>query len=250
VVSIWFLLTTVVEPLTKALKCSHEANVFACSACSELLPTSFWDRLSWRRFNPEPDTCHITTLTDCLAKSYFEQTSPSQQTVESAWAKLRGSLLHYSVRSLGWSELRAKLTFELDGRTITVVGYIDAYDPETATIYDLKTTRFVKWQLEKGQIPRENHVAQIQCYSTLLGEYGIPVDRLVLVYVDDKDIVPLQIPLGNRREWIIRRATALHRALENDENPIPEVGFACKYCPFVSICPQDNGSLKFEEAMA
>jgi CRISPR/Cas system-associated exonuclease Cas4 (RecB family) len=130
------------------------------------------------------------------------------------------------------------------------VGSIDAYDPETATIYDLKTTRFAKWQLEKTLIPRENHVAQVQSYFTLLGNYGIPIDRLVLVYVDDKDIVPLQVPLGNRREWIIRRATALHTALENRETPTPEVGFACKYCAFASICPQNNGLLRFEEAMA
>jgi CRISPR/Cas system-associated exonuclease Cas4 (RecB family) len=142
------------------------------------------------------------------------------------------------------------MTFKLEDRTITVVGYIDAYDPETATIFDLKTTRFVKWQLEKGMIPRENHVAQAQCYSTLLGQYGIPVDRLVLVYVDDKDIVPLQVPLGNRREWVIKRATALRKLLENQQSPTPEVGFACKYCPFLSVCPRNDGSLKFTEAMA
>lgn len=83
-------------------------------------------------------------------------------------------------------EAQVKMTFELDGRTITIVGYVDAYDPETATIYDLKTTRFVKWQAEKGFIPRENHIAQVQCYYTLLDRYGIPVNRLVLVYVDDQ----------------------------------------------------------------
>ena len=103
---------------------------------------------------------------------------------------------------------------------------------------------------EKALIPRENHIAQVQCYSTLLGQYGIPVGRLILVYVDDKDIVPLQVPLGNRREWIIKRATALYKALENRQNPVPEAGFACKYCPFVSICPQNNESLNFAEAMA
>lgn len=243
-------MTTVVESSEKMLKCSHDSNVFSCSTCNELLPVSFWNRMTWNRFAQEPDTFHITSLTACLARSYFERTSPAQDSVESAWAKLRGSLLHYSVRSFGWSELRVKTTFELGGRTISVVGSIDAYDPETATIYDLKTTRFAKWQLKKGLIPRENHVAQVQCYATLLGQYGMAVNRLVLVYVDDKDIVPLQVPLGNRREWMIRRATALHKALESHENPTHEVGFACKYCPHASICPKSNGSLRFEEAMA
>jgi hypothetical protein len=200
VVSTWFPLTTTAEPLAKTLTCTHDGDVFSCSTCNELLPSSFWNRMMWNRFEPEPNAFHITILTNCLAKSFFERTSPAQDTVESAWAKLRGSLLHYSVRSLGWSGLRAKMTFELDGQTISIVGNIDAYDPETATIYDLKTTRFVKWQLEKGLIPRENHIAQVQSYFALLCEYGIPVSRLVLVYVDDKDIVPLQVTSGNRRE--------------------------------------------------
>jgi hypothetical protein len=52
------------------------------------------------------------------------------------------------------------MTFELDDQTITIVGYVDAYEPDSATVYDLKTTRFVKWQAEKGHIPRENHVTQ------------------------------------------------------------------------------------------
>ena len=206
--------------------------------------------MTWRRFKQEPDTFHITTITACLAKFYFELATPSQETVESAWAKLRGNLLHYSTRSLGWSELFAKMTFDLEGRKITVVGYIDAYDPETATIYDLKTTRFAKWQLEKKLIPRNNHIAQVQCYSTLLGQYGIPVDRLVLVYVDDKDIVPLQVPLGNRREWIIKRATCLQRALDRQKNPAPEVGYGCKYCAHLNSCPRAEGSVKLTEAMA
>lgn len=241
---------TVMEPVAKTLKCIHGDDVISCSTCNELLPSSFWNRMIWNRFKPEPGTLHITSLTNCLAKSYFERTAPAQESVESAWAKLQGSLLHYSVRSLGWSELRAKMTFELDGQTISVVGYIDAYDPETATIYDLKTTRFVKWQQEKALIPRENHVAQVQSYFTLLREYAMPVSRLVLLYVDDKDIVPVQVPLGNRRRWMIRRATILHKAISNQKEPTPEIGFACKYCSYISVCPQKEPSTKFGEAMA
>jgi CRISPR/Cas system-associated exonuclease Cas4 (RecB family) len=140
-----------------------------------------------------------------------------------------------------------KLTYELDGRTITIIGHVDAYDPETATIYDLKTTRFVKWQAEKGFIPRENHIAQIQCYYTLLDLYGIPVNRLVLVYVDDKTILPLQVPLGSRKDWMIGRATKLHRALQKPEIPEAEVGSACVYCPFIELCPKGAEALKVKE---
>jgi CRISPR/Cas system-associated exonuclease Cas4 (RecB family) len=139
------------------------------------------------------------------------------------------------------------MTFELDGRTITIVGYVDAYDPETATIYDLKTTRFVKWQSEKGFIPRENHVAQIQCYYSLLDLYGIPVNRLVLVYVDDRTILAKRIPLGSRKEWMIKRAAALHRALRKSETPEAEVGSGCVYCHFIELCPKSAEASRVKE---
>lgn len=237
------------ELVPRTLRCAHEGNVLTCSTCNELMPSSFWKRMTWNRLTPEPDTYHVTTLTSCPARSYFERTLSSEETVESAWAKLRGSLIHYVARSLGWSELRAKMTFELDGRTITVIGYVDAYDPETATIYDLKTTRFVNWQAEKGYLPRENHIAQVQCYYTLLEGYGIPVNRLVLIYVDDKNIIAKQVPLGNRRDWIVQRATLLHNALAKSDLPKPETGSTCKYCSFAGACPQNEQTLKFEKAM-
>jgi len=140
------------------------------------------------------------------------------------------------------------MSFELDGQTITIVGYVDAYEPETATIYDLKTTRFVKWQSEKGHIPREPHIAQIQCYYTLLDAYGIPVNRLVLVYVDDQTIIPKQVPLGTRKDWMMNRAAMLHRAFQTSKVPMPEVGSACIYCPFIKVCPSRAEAIRMKEA--
>jgi CRISPR/Cas system-associated exonuclease Cas4 (RecB family) len=217
--------------------------VLTCSHCVELLPVSFWDRLTWSRFSQVSNTYHVTELTQCLTRAYFKRTVPAQETVESAWAKVRGSLLHYVDRSLGWSELRAKMKFDHCGETITVVGHIDAYDPETATIYDLKTSRFVKWQEEKGFIPRRNHLAQIQSYYTLLDSYAIPVTRLVLIYVDDRNILAKEVPLGNRKEWMIQRASILHTSLSRTQIPEPEPDTWCKYCPFVQVCPAKGGGI-------
>jgi CRISPR/Cas system-associated exonuclease Cas4 (RecB family) len=139
------------------------------------------------------------------------------------------------------------MAFELADQTITIVGYVDAYEPETATVYDLKTTRFVKWQAEKGHIPRQNHVAQVQCYYTLLDLYSIPVNRLVLIYVDDQTILPKQVPLGGRKEWMITRAMALHYAFQTSEVPEPEVGSLCVYCPFIKVCPKSTEALAVKE---
>jgi CRISPR/Cas system-associated exonuclease Cas4 (RecB family) len=159
-------------------------------------------------------------------------------------------MIHYVARSLGWSELAVKMQFQLDNETITITGHIDAFEPETATIYDLKTTRFAKWQAEKGHIPRENHTAQVQCYATMLEQYGISVNRLVLVYADDKELTPKEVPLGNRKQWMIDRATTLHRALTESHLPQPEPSGSCKYCSFVDQCPRKlAGIVPLPEAM-
>ena len=95
--------------------------------------------------------------------------------------------------------------------------------------------------------PRENHIAQLQCYYTLLDQYGIPVNRLVLVYVDDQTIVPKLVPLGSRKQWMIERATALHLGLETSEIPEPEVGPGCVYCPFIKTCPRSDEAVRIKE---
>jgi len=235
--------------VSKSIICNHNQRIQDCAECNSLLPGSFWNRMTWQRFQPEPNTYHVSTLTNCLAKAYFERTSRVDEPVGSAWAKLRGNLLHYMVRSLGWSELRVRMSFQLGDETLGIIGYVDAFDPETATVYDLKTTRFARWQAEKGHIPRENHIAQVQCYATLLGEYGIAVSRLVLIYVDDKEIIPKEVPLGNRKEWMIQRATTLNNSMKASVLPTPEPGSMCHYCTYFNTCPSQTAAITLKEAI-
>jgi len=242
-------MTEYMPAVSKSIICNHNQKVQECAECNSLLPSSFWSRMTWQRFQSEPNAYHVSTLTNCLAKAYFERTSPVNEPVGSAWAKLRGTLLHYLVRSLGWSELRVKMSFQLGDETITIVGHVDAFEPETSTVYDLKTTRFARWQAEKGHIPRENHIAQVQCYGTLLAQYGIAVNRLVLVYVDDKEIIPKEVTLGDRKEWMIQRATILHNSMKDSVLPKPEIGGSCKYCPFIEQCPRSEEALVLAEAV-
>ena len=62
------------------------------------------------------------------------------------------------------------------------------YDWKTATIIDLKTTRYVKWQIKQGFIPKPEHIMQLQCYNTMFSKI-IPVKNLNILYVDMSDIV-------------------------------------------------------------
>jgi CRISPR/Cas system-associated exonuclease Cas4 (RecB family) len=141
------------------------------------------------------------------------------------------------------------MSFQLGDETITIIGYVDAFDPETATVYDLKTTRFARWQAEKGHIPRESHTAQVQCYATLLGEYGIAVNRLVLVYVDDKEIIPKEVPLGNRKQSMMQRAITLHNSMKDSVLPNPEPGPICHYCPYLEKCPSQTAAITLKEVI-
>jgi CRISPR/Cas system-associated exonuclease Cas4 (RecB family) len=242
-------MTEYMPTVSRVIICNHNLKVQTCPDCNSLLPSSLWTRMAWQRFQPEPNTYHVSALTNCLAKAYFERMSPICESLESAWAKLRGTLLHYIVRSLGWSELAVKTQFQVDSEKIAITGHVDAFEPETGTIYDLKTTKFAKWQAQKGHIPRGIHTAQVQCYATMLEQYGISVNRLVLVYADDKELIPKEVPLGNRKQWMIERATTLHRALKEAMTPKPEVGSSCKYCPFVDKCHRTAEIIPLAEAL-
>lgn len=92
-------------------------------------------------------------------------------------------------------------------------------------------------------------MAQVQCYATMLEQYGIAVNRLVLVYADDKELIPKEAPLGNRREWMIDRATMLHRAFEETKLPTPELSSSCKYCQFTDHCPVIRKTISTAEAI-
>jgi hypothetical protein len=52
-----------------------------------------------------------------------------------------------------------------DGRTAVLVGRLDMYDWKTKTVIDLKTTKFIKWQIKQGFLPKLEHILQVQCYK-------------------------------------------------------------------------------------
>lgn len=70
-----------------------------------------------------------------------------------------------------------------DGRTAVLVGRLDMYDWRTRTVIDLKTTKYIRWQIKQGFIPRVEHILQVQCYDTVFSEL-LPIESLNIVYVD------------------------------------------------------------------
>lgn len=57
-----------------------------------------------------------------------------------------------------------------DGGIATLAGRLDMYDWKTHTIIDLKTTKFVKWQIQRGFIPRAEHILQVHYFEIKLSK--------------------------------------------------------------------------------
>jgi CRISPR/Cas system-associated exonuclease Cas4 (RecB family) len=116
------------------------------------------------------------------------------------------------------------------------------YDWKTFTIIDLKTTKYVKWQIKQGFIPKPEHILQLQCYDTVFSRV-IPVENLNVLYVDMSDIVAYKIHRRNRMEWIKTRIQKLEDSLTENRIPLGEVSGLCKYCRYQSRCYNSGGGL-------
>jgi RecB family exonuclease len=128
-----------------------------------------------------------------------------------------------------------------DGAKVTLHGRLDMYDYKNGNIIDLKTTSAVKWQQEKGLIPRGNDIDQLQCYGTLFFDL-VKVSELTLLYGDMKNLIAFRIPFIDQEFWIKARLARLHSALETLNPPAAEDSDACKFCRFSERCKADNNS--------
>ena len=102
----------------------------------------------------------VTDIVGCSRKNYYksqrleEEELLNDATIENMWDSVRGDLLHRITSAYKWREMDYDYDVILrDGRTATLTGRLDMYDGKTATIIDLKTTKFVKWQIKQGFIP-------------------------------------------------------------------------------------------------
>jgi hypothetical protein len=74
------------------------------------------------------------------------------------------------------------------GEILSIRGRLDIYDYKTGRIVDLKTSNAIKWQHEKGFIPRHSDILQLLCYGSIF--HGtVKVSQLTLIYADLKDML-------------------------------------------------------------
>jgi len=190
----------------------------------------------------------VTDIVGCQRKSYYKASGIEQEellndaTVENMWDSVRGNLLHQITYAYKWREMDIDHNITLkDGRLATLAGRLDMYDWKTATIIDLKTTRYVKWQIKQGFIPKAEHILQLQCYNTMFSKI-IPVKNLNILYVDMSDIVAYKIQKKDVMEWIVTRIQELEDSLTH-KVPRGEVSGLCKYCRYQTRCHNDGNGL-------
>ncbi len=190
----------------------------------------------------------VTEIVGCQRKSLYKQLGISKEellgdgTIESMWGTVRGDFLHQMTYAYKWREMDMEYYVPLkDGRIATLAGRLDMYDWKTKTIIDLKTTKFVRWQIKQGFLPREEHILQLQCYQTMFSEY-MPVENLNIVYADMSDIVTYKVEKRDVSKWINTRIQEIENA-KTEKILDGEVSGLCKFCKYQTKCFEDGNGL-------
>ena len=157
----------------------------------------------------------------------------------------RGNALHDAFgRIYKWSEMPLKFEFPIsETKTVTISGRLDMYQPYSAEILDLKTTKFLGWQKKSSFVPRTKDVRQAQIYEIIYSKI-LPVKKLTLLYADMSELVAFNVPiLKETRSWLKERIIKIETAMETKMPPPGEVSKLCDYCSFQTRCHGDKGGI-------
>jgi CRISPR/Cas system-associated exonuclease Cas4 (RecB family) len=105
-----------------------------------------------------------------------------------------------------------------------------------------KTTKFVKWQMKQGFIPKAEHILQVQCYGTMFSKV-FQVENLNIIYVDMNDIITYKICTRDLTQWIKARIQELEDSIAEKELPRGNVSGLCKYCRYQTRCYNDGNGV-------
>lgn len=191
----------------------------------------------------------ISDIVACQRKTYYKALGIEEEellkdtSLEGMWDTVRGDFLHQLTYAYKWREMDIEHHVPLrDGRTAILVGRLDMYDWKEKEIIDLKTTKFIKWQIKQGYLPKLEHIIQVQCYDTIFSKI-LPVENLSIVYADMSDIVAYKIQKRDLTEWIKRRIQEIEDSLLYNNVPHGEVSGLCKYCRYQTKCYNDKNGL-------
>lgn len=193
----------------------------------------------------------VSELTSCLRKLYYKISNldvdikAEPETFERLWSTTRGDLLHEITKAYRWRELDIDYDVVLDDeRVVTVRGRLDMYDWKNRSIIDLKTTKFVNWQLKNKLIPKIEHILQIQCYGTMFST-AIPIEQLCLVYADMDTMIAFKVKNRDMSHWIKERIEELENSISHGYPPNGEVSGLCQFCKYQTRCFTDGNGINY-----
>jgi CRISPR/Cas system-associated exonuclease Cas4 (RecB family) len=210
---------------------------------------------------------HVTDLTGCLRRAYYDKTQPQPEYVHETLARWLGTAVHASAEGSD-EHLDSELPLSFEG----IVGKADVVYKD-GLVLDFKTSRW----LYPAKLPYGSHEAQLNLYAWLLRKQGREVNRLQIQYIDLSgpskcrrckvpvrmfqgpdgtteikcpscfQFVPgahlgavlVDIPLWGEREveaLVVERKETLEKALVFGTLPAAEAGYLCNYCSHREIC--------------
>jgi CRISPR/Cas system-associated exonuclease Cas4 (RecB family) len=241
------------------LKCALETGQPPCGFDYTILRSMFDDTSSVQRRNE----IHVTDLTGCLLKSFYDKVSPSAEYVHEKMSRWMGTHMH-GVLEGSDEHVDSELPLAWDG----IVGRADVVY-KNGRVLDFKSTRW----LIPDKLPYGSHEVQVNIYAYLLRKMGREVNRLQIQYIDmsgptkcracrvpvrmvegelkcpqcNKFIanahlgaVLVDVPMMTDAEiefYVKDRKEALKSSIEMQFPPEAEPGYLCSYCPhYQQLC--------------
>jgi len=221
---------------------------------------------------PDRSGIHVTDLTGCLRKSYYEKTSPQPVLAHSLLVMLAGTAVHSALEHNGDGLSVSEMDIEQDG----IVGKVDRLYHD-GVLLDYKTTRW----LIPSRLPYGSHELQVRMYANMLEKMGKPVKRAFIQYVDlsgptkctngtkwakcnslvvyqdgqyicpkcgkdfpDGHLGAYRVEVSLKKDIddvMTKSRDALITAIKTMTPPYPERGWLCSYCQYNSTCEADGG---------
>jgi len=181
-------------------------------------------------------TIWVTELTNCLYWSYLERVGAEPDKTRMIfidYVRRLGKMLHASFQSVLQGDTEREVVVSL-GDGIVVRGRADLVWRDT--VFEFKT-----YTARRDLDQNLHHLAQLAFYMKHLGArkgmlvYMSRIKPEITVYeVDAREDSGL-VEEANR--ILVERALRYARWLRGEEQPEPEPGPWCNYCPFWRICP-------------
>jgi CRISPR/Cas system-associated exonuclease Cas4 (RecB family) len=207
---------------------------------------------------------HVTDLTGCIRRVWYDKVEPSPELVHSKLARWLGTNVHAG------AELEDEIAVSEVGLDAGgIVGTADVIY-QNGDIVDIKTTRWLK----RENLPYGSHGLQVNLYAWMQRKLGRPVGRLFIQYIDlsgpskcrrckpsrpvemirgelkcpdclqpvygaHLGALKFEVPLMSDQEVedaILERKEELEASIALGDPPTREPGYLCAYCAHLSKC--------------